>query len=209
MVQRHRDHHAVALGQAQALADHETVVEDVVVAERRPLGCASGTGGVLDVHRLVELQALLAGLIGFGRRLPCPLCQRRPGQKALRRVAGQADHPVQIGQAFAGQLTGGRCSQFRYQLLDHGVVIGGLEGIGAHQPAAAGLSQHVFQLTHAVGRVDVDQNRADLGAGQLQDAPLGAVGRPDADPVGGAYAQGHQGAGVYIDLFGQLPPGVP
>ncbi|MNZ95845.1 hypothetical protein D3C78_1150150 [compost metagenome] len=176
MVQRHRDHHAVGAGQAQTFANHETVVEDVVMTERRPLGRASGAGGVLDVHRLIELQAALASLISLNSRLPCPLAQRMPRQKTWGRVAGQADHPAQLGQALAGQVTGQHCSQPRYQLLDHGMVIGRLEGIGAHQPAAAGLAQHVLQLAHPVGRVDIDQNRTDLGAGQLQDAPLGAVG---------------------------------
>lgn len=61
VVQRHRDHHAVAGRQAKAFSHHETVVEDVVVTERGTFGRTGGAGGVLDVHRLVELQALLAG----------------------------------------------------------------------------------------------------------------------------------------------------
>ncbi|MNH06677.1 hypothetical protein D3C79_660530 [compost metagenome] len=208
MVQRHRDHHTVAGCQAKAFTHHETVVEDVVVTERGTFGRTGGAGGVLDVHRLVELQALLTGCAGLNRRLPCPLGQCVPGQEAGRRVGGQADDTTQLGQAFTGQLTRPGAGKLRHQRLHHGVVIRRLEGFSADQPAAAGLAQHVFQLTHTVGRVDVDQDGADLGTGQLQDAPLGAVGRPDANTVAGVHAQCDQGAGVYFDLFSQLPPAV-
>jgi len=140
MVKRHRDHHAVAVAQAEAFTDHEAVVEDVVVAERGTFGRTGRAGGVLDVHRLVELQAVLASHVGLQRRLPCPLGQRLPGQEAAGRVGRQADHPAQFGQAFTGQLAkvGGR--QLRHQRLDHGMVIRGLERIGTHQPAAARLA---------------------------------------------------------------------
>ncbi|MNV96508.1 hypothetical protein D3C71_1915240 [compost metagenome] len=42
VVQRHRDHQPIMLGQAQAFADHVAVVEDVAVAER---GAFGETGG--------------------------------------------------------------------------------------------------------------------------------------------------------------------
>ena len=47
----------------------------------------------------------------------------------------------------------------------------------------------------AVGRVDVDQDRADLGGGVLRDRPLGAVRRPDADPVALRDAGARSGRG--------------
>jgi hypothetical protein len=67
VIQRHRDHQAIGGGQAEAFADHVTVVEDVVVTEGRALGETGGAGGVLDVHRLVEVQAVLAFVQLLGR----------------------------------------------------------------------------------------------------------------------------------------------
>jgi len=97
VVQGHRDHHAVALAQAQAFADHEAVVEDVVVAERGTFGRTGRAGGVLDVHRLVELQPALAGQVGFARSLPGQPGQGLPFQETSRRVGCQADDPAQLG----------------------------------------------------------------------------------------------------------------
>jgi len=65
--------------------------------------------------------------------------------------------------------------QLRQQLVEHGVVIGSLESIGADQPAAAGLLQGVLKFAEAVSGVDVDQHHADLRRGELGNAPLGIV----------------------------------
>ena len=46
----------------------------------------------------------------------------------------------------------------------------------------AGLVEHVLQLVRAVGRVDVDQDRADLGRGVLHQRPLGAGSAPRCRP---------------------------
>ena len=50
-----------------------------------------------------------------------------------------------------------------------------------------------------IAGVDVDQNRADLAGGKLGDRPLGAVGRPDADPFPLGDAQGQQRSRTLID----------
>ncbi|MCY1423265.1 hypothetical protein D9M71_389730 [compost metagenome] len=105
VIQRHRDHHAVQLAQAQAFPDHVAIVEDVVMAEGRALGEAGGAGGVLDIHRLIELQALLAGLVVGQSGLPGQCRQPVPGQKAHRRRGIQADQPAQLRQPFAVQLS--------------------------------------------------------------------------------------------------------
>ncbi len=60
VVQRHRDHQTILRGEAQAFADHVTVIEDVVVTEGGALGEAGGAGGVLDIDGLIEVQAGLA-----------------------------------------------------------------------------------------------------------------------------------------------------
>ncbi|MNR15043.1 hypothetical protein D3C85_1315540 [compost metagenome] len=88
------------------------------------------------------------------------------------------------------------------------MVIGGLEGAGADQPLATRLLEHVFKLAGAVGRVDVDQDHADLGAGELADAPLCAVRRPDAQAIAGFQPQRHQRPGMQVDAGGQRLPGV-
>ena len=68
--------------------------------------------------------------------------------------------------------------------LDHRPVVAGLVA-RPRRPAGdmPDCLQHVRQLVGAVGRVDVDQDRADLRRGVLDEHPLGAVRRPDADPV--------------------------
>jgi hypothetical protein len=70
------------------------------------------------------------------------------------------------------------------------------------------LLEHVFQFGTAIGRVDVDQDHADLRAGELSDAPLRAVRRPDAEAVAGLQAQRQQRSGMQVHRVGQLPPGV-
>ncbi|MCY1536119.1 hypothetical protein D9M68_715620 [compost metagenome] len=208
VVQRHRDHQAVLLGQPHALSDHVAVVEDVVVTEGGALGEAGGAGGVLDVDGVVELQAGLALGQRFDAHLSRLALQGGPGQESGRRIGRQADHAAQLRQALAVQAArfGGR--QFRDQAKEHGVVVGGLEGVGADHPAAAGLLERVFQFAAAIGRVDVDQDGADLGAGELGDAPLGAVRRPDAEAVAAVQAKGEQGAGMAVHRLGQFLPAV-
>ncbi len=207
VVQRHRDDQAVVLGEAEALADHVAVVEDVVVAEGGALGEAGGAGGVLDVDRLVELQLLaaLAQLLGadlLGHRL-----QLLPAEHAVGRLPAEADHPAQLRQHVAVQGAERAAGQFRQQLAEHAVVVGGLEGIGADQPATAGLLERVLEFVEAVGGVDVDQDHPGLGAGELGDAPLGAVRRPDAQTLARLQADGDEGPRTAVDRLGQLGPG--
>ncbi|MNP28385.1 hypothetical protein D3C76_1213450 [compost metagenome] len=189
MVQRHRDHQTVDGAQAQAFADHVAIIENVVVAEGRALGEAGRAGGVLDVHRLIEVQAVLAFMQLLDRYAARQPGQLRPGQETLRRLRVEADHAAQFRQALAVQFADGLPCQLRHQALQHGVIIGGLERPGADQPLAAGLLQHVFEFGTAIGRVDVDQDHANLRGGDLCNAPLGTVRRPDAKAVAGLQAQ--------------------
>ena len=115
-----------------------------------------------------------------------------------RGVAADLDHGLQQRQAAAGAVA---------QLGQHGQIVAGLEAGGGDQGAAADLVQRVFQLVGAVGRVDVDQDQAGLGGGELRHHPLRVVGRPDADPVAGLEAQRQQAGGEGIDLGLQLGPG--
>ena len=68
-------------------------------------------------------------------------------------------------------------------LVDHRRVVARLERRRGDQQADRRLVQHVLQLVAAVRRVDVDEDRADLRGGVLDEDPLGTVRRPDADAI--------------------------
>ncbi|MNF65788.1 hypothetical protein D3C84_475640 [compost metagenome] len=208
VIQRHRDHQAIGRRQAQAFANHVTVVENVVVTEGRALGKTGGARGVLDVHRLVEMQAFLTLAQLFRRHAASQIRQLRPWQETAGRLHIQADHAAQLRQPLAEQFADGLLRQFRHQALHHGVIVRGLEGPGTHQPLAAGLLQHVFEFGTAIRRIDVDQDHADFRGGNLADAPLRTVRRPDAEAVPGLQPQRQQCPGVQVRSLGQLPPGV-
>ena len=124
----------------------------------------------------------------------------RPGTAHL-------DHGLEPGQAGAAQLARVRGGELGGELAQHGKIVAGLEAAGGHQRPAADLVQRVVQLVGAVGRVDVDQDQAGLGGGELGDHPLGIVGRPDADPVAGLEAQRQEPGGEGVDLGVQLGVG--
>ena len=180
----------VLFGVMAQLADEEAVVEDVVVAKRGALREARCARGVLDVDGVVggELNAFKGGVtdgnIGVFPRFE----QFAPG------VGVEEDDLLQVRAA-------------RPHFGDHGGVVGGLQPLGGDQQLATRLVEHELKLAGAVGGVDVDQDRADLGGGVLGDDPLGPVGRPDADPVALGDAQAEQGVGEGIDLVLQLRVG--
>ncbi|MCY1460158.1 hypothetical protein D9M71_776910 [compost metagenome] len=88
------------------------------------------------------------------------------------------------------------------------MVVGGFEGVGTDDPAAARLAQCVSQLVTAVGRVDIDEDGADFRTGKLGDAPLRAVGRPDTQAVPAFKPQGHQRVSLALDRIREGPPAV-
>ena len=61
VVKRHRDAHAVTLGELHRLAEEEAVVEDVVVGQRRALWKTGRAAGELDIDRIVKLQRIGEG----------------------------------------------------------------------------------------------------------------------------------------------------
>ena len=96
---------------------------------------------------------------------------------------------------------------FGSDLADHRLVVTGLERRGGDEQLHARLVEHVGQLVGPVRRVDVDEDRPDLGGGVLQQHPLGAVRRPDADAVAGLDPGGEQAAGQAIDIGAELVVG--
>ena len=185
VIEGHRDADLVLGRVAAQFADEEAVVEDVVVGQGGALREAGGSRGVLDVDRLVgrkldgvELR-LVGVLAGLEERLPFG--------------GAEQDHLLQVGAV-------------RADLGDHRGVVGGLEFLGGDQQFAAGLVEDELELAGAVGGVDVDQDRADLGGGVLGEGPLGAVRGPDPDAVALGDARGQEAEGEGVD-FG-VQPGV-
>ena len=172
----------------RAFADEEAVVEDVVVRQRRALGESGRAGGVLDVNGVVELQRRFTPFRGPPRR------PTRPRRQERRPVLVEAEDAAQGGAARPGG-------------VEHGAVDQLAETAGVEEDADAGLAQGVLQLGGLVGGVDVDEDGADAGGGVLDDDPLLAVGRPDADAVARRHAEGEEAAGGLRDRIPQLAVG--
>ncbi len=81
MIERHRDHQPIIGSQPQAFANHVTVVENVVMTEGRALGETGGARGVLNVHGLIEIQAVLALQQLLRRYAGRQISQLRPRQE--------------------------------------------------------------------------------------------------------------------------------
>ena len=97
----------------------------------------------------------------------------------------------------------------RPDLVDHADVVRRLERRRGDQGADARLLQHIGQFVGAVGRIDVDQDGADLRGRVLHDGPLGTVRRPHADALTAFDAQRHETACDHVDFvveFGVRPP---
>ena len=175
VVERHGDADAVVLRVAAQLADEEPVVEDVVVAERRALGEAGGAARVLDVDRVVELQArgAVAQRLGVGAV--------RLGEQLVPVGRAEEDDALERREVAA-------------DLVDHRDVVRGLERLRADEQPAAGLLERVGELGRPVGGVDVHEDDARLRGRELRQRPLGAVRRPDADAVADLEPRGHERA---------------
>ena len=152
-----------------------------------PLGKPGGARGVLDVDRVVRARASACSRASSARSPP------RPASTS----ASQSGVPIS---------TTWRSSRaVRPHLLDHRGVVGGLEAGRGDEHRDPGLVEHELQLVGAVGRVDVDQDRADLGRGELHQRPLGHVRRPDARPGRPCPARPRAGrAPRVVDVVAQL-----
>ena len=94
-------------------------------------------------------------------------------------------------------------------LVDHRAVVAGLERLRRHEQLHTGLVEHVGELVGPVRRVDRHQDRADLRGRVLRDRPLGAVGRPDADPVPLRHPRAEQAGGERVDVTVEVGVGPP
>src|ERR1041385_517842 len=56
MIKRHRNTESVSFGQAHPFSNPKTVVEKVVVRKHCTLGETGGSGGVLNIYDIVEIE---------------------------------------------------------------------------------------------------------------------------------------------------------
>ena len=175
--------HPVLLRVTAQFPDEEAVVEDVSVAQGRTLRESRGARRVLDVDRVSRVQRCLyaaelalAHPLGLGGGVPV--------------VGADVDHALEPRHVVA-------------HLVDHLPVVARLERLRCDERRDPGLSEDVVQLVRPVGGVDVDEDRADLRGGELHQRPLGAVRRPDADPVARLDADGQESASERVHVSEQ------
>ncbi len=176
-------HRPVGGRQAHRLADEIAVVENVVMGERRPLGRAGGAAGELDVDGIVELQRLsergeFGELRGRGRRGDFGEVEGAGGL-----LAPQPDHDLQIGKPRRLEAAGRRAVQLGRKRPKRRDIVVAPEASAQNQRLAADLVHRIVELVRAIRRIDVDEDEARLGGGELRQHPFGVVGRPDADAL--------------------------
>src|SRR5579859_5984001 len=71
---------------------------------------------------------------------------------------------------------------------------------GDDKAATPRLLERVFQFVQTIRRVDVDQDHADFTGGELGDAPLSTIRRPDANALSFLEAQLYESFRALIDL---------
>src|SRR5215471_2585082 len=96
--------------------------------------------------------------------------------------------------------------QFRHYFMKHLRAIDILEPITNDQDIAFGLAQREFQLVQAIGRVDIDKDRADFGCGELEQYPWNAIRGPDPNVLALFYAEREKSTCNTVDLLQE--PGV-
>ena len=121
-----------------------------------------------------------------------------PSSSLCRHLVRVGEQLVPVGRAEVDDAS--QPVDLAAHLLDHAAVVAGLERLRRDERRDAGLAEDVLQLVGAVAGVDVDEDRADLGGGELHQGPLRAVGRPDADPVTGPHPDGQQSASEPVDV---------
>ena len=90
------------------------------------------------------------------------------------------------------------------ELIEHADIIAGLELARGDERLAGDLVERIIGLGEPIGRIDIDQDQAGFGGGELGDHPFGIIGRPDAAPFAGFEPQRQKAGGEVIDLPLQL-----
>ena len=198
----------VLFRKAHAFSYEVAVIQDIMVREDDALGEARRARRILDVDGVVEVERALEAAEHAVRHLLAHLHDLAPGIHAGLLLSSYEDDRLQEGQVLGIDLAGLRGLKLGADLIDHADIIGRLEPVDEEQGLRFGLPEHVVELVGPVGGVDVDQDDAALGRGELDDDPLGDVGGPDGDPVALLVAQAQQALSGPVNLFLQLCPGV-
>ena len=81
-----------------------------------------------------------------------------------------------------------------------------LNGLPTISVVTSAMRKRIGELMNAVGRIDIDEDRANLAGGELGEDPLGDVHRPDADMFAWLDPQPHEPGGRLIHTLEQLAP---
>jgi hypothetical protein len=206
VVERHGNAKLVAGAEIERARVEVTVVEDVVVRERRALWRAGRAARELDVDRVVELQTrrnLARALVLRAvreRRQPLEL------EESRTRRAPEYEDRAEIGQSRSLELAGARGIEPGGELPEHRHVIARLERLRSHESLAADLVERVVELGNAVGGVDVDEHEPDACRCKLADGPFPAIRRPDAETVPRLEPDREQPGSVVVDGLLELAP---
>src|ERR1700691_3247700 len=118
-------------------------------------------------------------------------------------VAEQNDR-TQRRQARCFELARRRVAKLGRKLTQDGNIVGGLEALGEDERLATDFVERVFKLGSAIGRIDIDQDEARFGGGELREYPFVVVWRPDADAVAWLEIERQEPGGELVDLLAQF-----
>ena len=204
VVERHRHANPIRRGEPQRLANEESVVQDVVMRQRRAFRRSGRARRVLNVRRIVELQLRLAvPQVSVGATVAVPN-EVGPRDSAWCSFGPQINHVPQTGHRPGCDRASRRRGQFWHEPDEHLDVVGLAEVTRGDEHADARLVECVFQLSQPVRRVDVDQNRANFRRGVLRDHPFRGVGTPDPDAITAFHPEREQPSSRAIDFAKEL-----
>ena len=170
MIERHRNAQPVARGQRHRLGAGARIVDDVEMGERRALRRAGGAGGELDIDGIVGVerggQPVEAGAMrrpgdAQGNRRTAS----RPAAAAHRRARSTCRR---CGSLSACKRVASAAVDLRRERAHHGEIVARLQRARHDQHFALHLVERVFELGALIGRVDVDQDRADARGAELR-----------------------------------------
>ena len=163
---------------------------------------------VLDVDRIVELQLRLTCAQIRRGGAAAVLNEVGPRDSARCGLAAKVDHMLAGRDRLGLERTRARHRQLRHQRRQHLDVVRLAETACRHENADTGLIERVFELAQSVGRVDIDEDRANLRRRVLHDRPLRGVRAPDPDPVSSLDPKRQQRARRTVHLLQQVGVGV-
>ena len=198
------DHHAVRGREVHAVADGLAVVDDVVVGQHDALRETGGTGGVLHVADVVDVDRGLHAVDLLDGSLVRILEGLFPGQGAGHPEADRDDVPEERQALRVHRLARFVVLQFGAQFIDDVHVVGVPVAVDHDEGMGVRLTEQVLRLVDLVSGVHGDEDRADLRGGPEGQEPGGNVGGPDGDLAAGLDAEGHERSRELVDVVPEL-----